>query len=142
MTMSAPFRVRAAGLAAAFFLSAGVAGHMAFAGDVPASGEGKSVASATTAAEPEEYKNWIGFGGVAVEGDEAQFEQEHRIPGEQVYGGITDLHFEETIGKDVQMTLDGHAIFDTNDYGLRFNLSKNKLGYIEVGYDEFRSWYD
>src|SRR5262249_16816021 len=137
---SSPFRVQAAGLAASFVLGAALFSHIAFADDVPAPSEGKSVASATTTAEPEEYKNWIefGFGGVTVHGDEAQFEQEHRVPADQIYGGITDLHFEETFGKDVQLTLDGHALFDTNDYGLRFNLSKNKLGYIEVGYDEFR----
>ncbi len=126
------------------FLCAGIVAQFARAADPPASSDGKSVATATTEEQPEEYKNWIefGFGGVTVQGDQAQFEQEHRIPGDQVYGGITDLHFEETIGKDVQMTLDGHAIFDTNDYGLRFNISKTKLGYIEVGYDEFRTWYD
>ena len=38
--------------------------------------------------------------------------------------------------------LDGHARFDTNDYKLRLNLSKQQLGYIEVGFDEFRTWYD
>ena len=125
-------------------LGSGVLGQFARAADPPASSDSKAVATATTEEQPEEFKNWIefGFGGVTVHGDQAQFEQEHRIPGDQVYGGITDLHFEETIGKDVQMTLDGHAIFDANDYGLRFNISKAKLGYIEVGYDEFRTWYD
>ena len=34
------------------------------------------------------------------------------------FGGIQDLHYEQTIGKDVQLVLDGHAIFDTNDYDL------------------------
>ena len=142
MVTNAPFRARVAGLAATVFLCAHIISP-ARADDSQNSTDSKSVAPAIPD-EQNEYNNWIefGFGGVAVKGDEAQFEQEHRIPGDQVYGGIQDLHFEEVFGKDVQLTLDGHAIFDTNDYGLRFNLSKAKLGYIEIGYDEFRSWYD
>jgi hypothetical protein len=110
--------------------------------DGTATPDDKSTAPAE--AQPEEYNNWIefGLGGVIVKGDERQFEQEHRIPAEQVFGGIQDLHFEQSIGKDVQLLLDGHALFDSNDYGLRLRLTKAKLGYIEVGYDEFRSWYD
>lgn len=144
MIRSAPFRVRGAGLAASLVLCAGFVSQLARADDAAASKDGKSVAAAATQEETPEYNNWIefSFGGVAVKGDEAQFEQSHRVPADQVYGGIQDLHFEEAIGKDVQMTLDGHAIFDTNDYGLKFNLSKNKLGYIQFGYDEFRTWYD
>jgi hypothetical protein len=42
----------------------------------------------------------------------------------------------------VQFTLDGHAIFDTNDYGLQVDLTKQKVGYMKFGYDAFRSWYD
>ena len=100
--------------------------------------------SATTEAQPDEFHNWIefAFGGAFVQGDEAQFEQNHRVPADQVFGGIQDLHVEQSIGKDVQFSLDGHAIFDTNDYGLKLQLSKAKLGYLQIGYDEFRSWYD
>jgi hypothetical protein len=112
--------------------------------DGMATSDEKSTTAATAEEQPEEYKNWIelGIGGVIVDGDRAQFEQEHRRPGDEVFGGIQDLHYEQTIGKDVQLLLDGHAIFDTNDYGLRLELSKPKLGYIRFGYDEFRTWYD
>src|SRR5215467_13312259 len=105
---------------------------------------GKSPIATTTEEPPEEYKNWIelGFGGVTLDGDRAQFEQEHRLPGNQVFGGIEDLHYEQAIGSDAQFVLDGRAIFDTNDYKLRLNLSKQELGYIDLGYEEFRSWYD
>ena len=86
--------------------------------------------------QPNEYKNWIelGIGGVITDGDRAQFEQEHRRPGDEVFGGIQDLHYEQTIGKDVQLVLDGRAIFDTNDYGLHVDISKPKVGYIRFGY--------
>ena len=108
--------------------------------------DGTDSKSASTAAEeqPEGDKNWIelGLGGVILDGDRAQFEQEHRLPGNQLFGGIEDLHYEHTLGSDTQLVLDGHAIFDSNDYKLRLNLSKQELGYVELGYEQFRSWYD
>jgi hypothetical protein len=106
--------------------------------------DGKSTTTATTEEQTEEYKNWIelGIGGVITSGDRAQFEQEHRLPGDQPYGGIQDLHFEGTFDKDGVFSVDGHAIWDTNDYDITVQLSKPKLGYIKAGFNEFRSWYD
>ena len=102
--------------------------------------------SASTAAEEqaEDDKNWIelGVGGVILDGDRAQFEQEHRLPGNHLFGGIEDLHYEHALGSDTHLVLDGHAIFDSNDYKLRLSLSKQELGYVELGYEQFRSWYD
>src|SRR5262249_49685901 len=107
-------------------------------------GEGDSKATATTEEQTEEYKNWIelGIGGTIVNGDNAQFEQEHRLPANTAYGGIRDLHFEETVGKNGLFSVDGHAIWDTNDYDITVQLSQPKLGYIKAGFTEFRSWYD
>ena len=104
--------------------------------------DGKAVT--TTTEEAPEYKNWIelGIGGTIVNGDNAQFEQEHRLPADTAYGGIQDLHFEGPVGKDGLFSVDGHAIWDTNDYDITLQLSKPKLGYIKAGFSEFRSWYD
>ncbi len=44
--------------------------------------------------------------------------------------------------KDALFSIDGHAIWDTNDYDITVQLSKPKLGYIKAGFSEFRSWYD
>ncbi len=103
--------------------------------------DGKGV---TTTEETPEYKNWIelGIGGTIVNGDNAQFEQEHRLPADTAYGGIQDLHFEGPLGKDGLFSVDGHAIWDTNDYDIQLQLSKPKFGYIKAGFTEFRSWYD
>ena len=97
--------------------------------------DGKAVATATEE-QPEEYKNWIelAMGGVITSGDRAQFEQEHRLPGDQVYGGIQDLHLEGTIGKNVQFSLDGHALWDFNDYDITMQLAKPNFGYLKAGY--------
>lgn len=101
-------------------------------------------AATTTTEEAPEYKNWIelGVGGTIVNGDNAQFEQEHRLPANTAFGGIQDLHFEGPLGKDGLFSVDGHAIWDTNDYDITLQLSKAKLGYIKAGFTEFRSWYD
>ena len=103
--------------------------------------DGKAV---TTTEETPEYKNWIelGVGGTIVNGDNAQFEQEHRLPANTAYGGIQDLHVEGNVSKDTLFSIDGHAILDTNDYDITLQLSKAKLGYIKAGFTEFRSWYD
>ena len=105
--------------------------------------DGKSVAGATTEEQTEEYKNWVtlGIGGLITHGDTAQFNQEHRISGD-VFGGIEDLHYEQTVGKNGTLAVDGHAIFDNNDYDVKIDLSQPKLGYIRAGFNEFRSWYD
>ncbi len=106
-----------------------------FAGDV-------SKETTTTEEEPV-YNNWINLliGGVSINGDEAQFKQEHRISGD-IFGGIDDMHFEHSLGKDVNLTFDGHAIFDNADYNLRLRIDKAKVGYIEAGFTEYRDWYD
>jgi hypothetical protein len=106
--------------------------------------DGKAMVATATEEQPEEYKNWIefGIGGVITSGDRAQFEQEHRLPADEVYGGITDLHFEHTIGKNGLFSVDGHGIFDAHDYDIQIQLVQPKLGYVKAGFTEFRSWYD
>ena len=103
----------------------------------------KETSANTTTEEEPEYKNWVnlGIGGVAIDGDAAQFKQEHRISG-AIFGGIEDMHYEHAIGKDVLFSMDGRAIFDNDDYNVKLELSKTGLGYVRAGYTEFRSWYD
>lgn len=100
--------------------------------------EGQAVPEETPA-----YNNWIelGIGGTAITGDEAQFKQEHRMSGE-AFGGIEDLHLEQTIGKKGQFSLDAHAILDNDDFDVKLELSQPDVGYIRGGFTEFRSWYD
>ena len=109
--------------------------------DGTATPDGKST---TSEEQPEEYKNWIelGIGGVITHGDTAQFEQAHHLPGDQVYGGIQDMHYEQNVGKNGTLTVDGHALWDINDYDIKVELAQPKLGYIRAGFTEFRTWYD
>jgi hypothetical protein len=105
--------------------------------------DAKSTTSAATEEESAEGKNWIelGIGGLITKGDAAQFKQEHGMSGD-VFGGIQDLHYEQTVGKNGQFSIDGHAIVDNHDYDVKVELSQPGLGYIRGGYTEFRSWYD
>src|SRR5438045_9080255 len=126
------------------FLVLVFAGTFAAAGVRAGTSDGKAVTATATEEQPEEYKNWIelAIGGVITEGYRAPVDQEHRLPCEQVYGGIQDLHFEGTVGKDALFSIDGHALWDFNDYDITVQLAKPNLGYIKTGYTEFRSWYD
>jgi hypothetical protein len=115
--------------------------HAGVTADGMATPDGKST---TTEEQPEEYKNWIelGIGGIITDGDTAQFEQAHHLPGDQAYGGIQDMHYEQNIGKNATLTVDGHALWDINDYDIKVELAQPKLGYIRFGFTEFRTWYD
>jgi hypothetical protein len=112
------------------------------ASDGKAVADGKATAGPAAAEEEPEYKNWInlGMGGLIINGDAAQFKQEHRMSGD-VYGGIEDMHLERSLGK-ATLSIDGRAIFDNDDYNVKVELSQPGLGYIRGGYTEFRSWYD
>ena len=126
------------------FLVLVFAGTFAAAGVRGGTSDGKAVTATATEEQPEEYKNWIelGIGGVITSGDRAQFEQEHRLPGDQAYGGIQDLHFEGTFDKNGVFSVDGHALWDINDYDITVELAKPNFGYVKAGYTEFRSRYD
>src|SRR5204863_3082854 len=126
------------------FLVLVFAGTFAAAGVRAGTSDGKAVTATATQEQPEEYKNWIelAIGGVITSCDRAQFEQEHRLPGDQVYGGIQDLHLEGSFDKNGLFSVDRHALWDFNDYDITVQLSKPKLGYLKGGFTEFRSWYD
>src|SRR5450432_3819010 len=96
--------------------------------DGKSTADGKTPAAVTTEEEPD-YKNWIefGIGGLIINGDSAQFKQEHRMSGD-IFGGIQDMHYEGTVDKNVQFSIDGHAIFDNHDYDVKLELSKPNLG--------------
>ncbi|HET9857603.1 MAG TPA: hypothetical protein VFP99_07180, partial [Chthoniobacterales bacterium] len=107
--------------------------------------DGKSAAAATTTTEEQtEYKNWIevGVGGTWTTGDRAQFEQHHWLPGDEAYGGITDMHYEHSVGEKATLSIDGHALWDINDYDIKVDLSQPNVGYIRGGYTASRTWYD
>ncbi len=97
--------------------------------------------------EPEvdvsELKNWVNVsvGGVAVDGDKAQFMKRHNLP-RGAFGGVEGFHYEKSVGKEGLFKLDGRGIFDLHDYNLKLDYSYPDKGYVRAGYREYRTWYD
>lgn len=91
----------------------------------------------------EAYVNWIelGVGGSFIEGNKAQFQQHRRTSGD-AFGGIQDFHYQRDLAKGTTFKADARALFDENDYRVRLEVAREKLGYIRFAYDEARSWYN
>ena len=57
-----------------------------------------------------------------------------------VNGGLADFGLTEKISPGVKLALDGHALPD--DYKVSFFLSRNDLGFIRSGWEQYRKYYD
>ncbi len=102
--------------------------------------EPKQAAEADPNAEP---VNWItlGFGGAAVTGDRAQFQERWgRQPG--VLGGLDDFHYELMFGQKGTLELDGRALYGGQDFSVKLQVVDPDRGFLRVGFRQFRTWYD
>lgn len=89
------------------------------------------------------YDNWIELstGGFITSGSKAQFQQTHQsVPGP--FGGISDFHYQHDLDKTTTVTADGHALIDEHDYKLSLGVTREKIGFLKVTYDQFRTWYN
>jgi hypothetical protein len=89
------------------------------------------------------YNNWINLsvGGFIPSGNKAQAQQIHQnSPG--AFGGIEDFHYQGNLDKTTTFSVDGRALFDLNDYKLRLDVTREKLGYVRFSYNQFRTWYN
>src|SRR5205085_119588 len=134
------------GTVVAIAFAAGLVAARANAGPAPAA---EPVAETAPAAPVPEEKaasehhlrvRLLGTGAI-VDGDSAQFQQQHRFP-DNISGGIDEFHYDTEIGEDTTLQLDGRAIFDNHDYLLRLRLEKEDKAYLDFGYRQFRTWYD
>src|SRR5438876_599257 len=48
----------------------------------------------------------------------------------------------EPIGRQAELKIEGHALFDENDYRVALTLSQPDLGFIRAGYDTFRKYFN
>jgi len=96
-----------------------------------------------TAKTEADYRNWfdVSVGGNVVKGNKAQFMERHQLP-QGAYGGVSDFHYEQDVGKKGLFEIDGRGIFDNHDYSLRLNFQNPDYGYLRGGYREFRTWYN
>ncbi len=90
-----------------------------------------------------DFTNWVevSVGGVFVDGSKAAFQQQQQVPA-GAFGGVESSHFEQPVGTNRLVQVDGRGIFDNHDYELKLQLTQEQLGYIQAGYREYRTWYD
>jgi len=117
--------------------------------NAPAAGTNAPVATAEPPLTPQEmfeggkdlYSNWIDLsaGGFFTGGSKAQFQQRQQSRA-GAFGGIEDFHYQASIATNTTLSVDGRAMFDNDDYKLRLDVTREKVGYLRVSYDEFRTW--
>ncbi len=81
------------------------------------------------------------FRSISIKGDAAKFRALNWM-NDGTTGGIKAMGFDGEVGKDVQVSFDGHAIPGDNDFGAGFKLTRKNGGYITMDYGNFRKWYD
>jgi hypothetical protein len=89
------------------------------------------------------YNNWVDLsvGGLMVHGNTAQAQQRYQLS-DDPFGGISDLHLQRDVAKGTTLTLDGHSLFDQNDYKLILALQRDDFGYVRFNVSNFRTWYN
>lgn len=89
------------------------------------------------------YNNWIELsaGGLIPNGNKAQAEQDRHLS-QGAFGGIQDLHFQQTVATNTLFTLDGRGIVDAYDYGLTLGLKKEEAYFLRFNFENFRTWYN
>ncbi len=94
----------------------------------------------SVAAEP--ASNWITFmtGGAFVSGDDANMQARTRT--NDFYGGISDLHYGLQVDDKTSLQMEGRALPGLEDYELDLLLTKEDIGYVNLGFSQFRTWYD
>lgn len=90
-----------------------------------------------------DYRNWfdVSVGGSIVNGNKAQFKENRQLP-VGAYGGVSDFHYEQDVGKKGLLEVDGRGIFDNHDYSITLGLKNPDYGYLRGGYREFRTYYN
>jgi len=89
------------------------------------------------------YNNWVDLsvGGLMVHGNTAQAQQQYQLS-KDPFGGISDMHIQQDVAKNTTLTMDGHALFDQNDYKLTLGLQREDFGYVRFNATDFRTWYN
>jgi hypothetical protein len=93
--------------------------------------------------EPAELNNWFDLtvGGALTRGDQASFQQRHQQAAD-LFGGVSDFHYEQVVGKKGRFAADGRGMLADRDYRLRLELSNAAVGYVRLGFSEFRTWQE
>jgi len=101
-----------------------------------------TAAGAPTDAFPT-YESYIKVSGQTpwVSGNSASYQKRTQTRADGS-AGIEDLHVSRDVAKDTTLVVDGRALSGAEDYLLRVNVTKEGLGAVDVGYSQFRTFYD
>jgi hypothetical protein len=96
-----------------------------------------------SATDDAELRNWIDVtvGANIIHGDKPAFQQRTQQP-RDVWGGVTDFHYEMDVGKKALFEVDGRGIFDAHNYSLTLGYKDPDKGYLRAGFEEFTTYYD
>ena len=88
------------------------------------------------------FNNWVEFslGGMFIDGNKSQAQQSRRLP-DDVFGGISDFHYQTTVATNTTLTLDGRSIYD-QDYNLSIGLAKEETWFLRLNLENYRTWYN
>jgi hypothetical protein len=78
---------------------------------------------------------------ITVDGDEKRF-REHQWVEDTVSGGVENFILNYDLGDGLTFSADGRAILLEDDYRIRMRIDKQNLGYLRMGYTEFRKYFD
>jgi hypothetical protein len=78
---------------------------------------------------------------IFVDGDSGRF-REHHWTKEGYSGGLKEFLAHHTFANGVEFEAASHALIDQNDLGTEIELKKADLGFFELGFQEFRKYYD
>lgn len=89
------------------------------------------------------FDNYIKLGGQSdwISGDTNAF-QARTKQAKDTSGGVQDFLYSKDLTKDTTLRIDGHALDNTEDYLAHFNVTKDRVGSVDVGYQRFRTFYD
>jgi len=80
--------------------------------------------------------DWIG-----VHGDKAKF-REIEGTNDGFSGGLKHFSFEDQINAEEKISFEGHFLSGGQDSALQLNLTKNDVGYIRAGFEQWRHYSD
>ena len=89
------------------------------------------------------YDNYVDFayGTAQQRGDRPGFQKDFQVR-KDGYGGIEDLFVTRSIDDATTLTVRGHALAGNNDYLLDLNVTRDEVGFVRFGYQEYRVFYD
>src|SRR4051812_15179186 len=76
-----------------------------------------------------------------VKGDENKF-REHTGIHDGWNGGVASIYLQEQLDEKRKLTFEGKGFARPEDYKLRLQVEQQDLGFIEMGFEQYREFYD